>query len=130
MRFSFVASPGINWLGQTDNRSESKGTIIGFNTGIMTDFFFTDKYAFSTGIMITQSGGKLTYSDSISIDTDEDLIRIPAGTIINYKFQYVGVPIGLKFKTIEIGYMTYWLNPGLTPMVNIVSRGSTYNNLM
>ena len=125
MRFSFLANPCIVWLNQNDNATESAGALVGFESGIVTDFFFADKYAFSTGLFISQSGGKLIYTDSINLRTGDGDMLIPAGTTMKLKYQYIGVPVGLKFKTIEIGYTTFWLNLGLTPMVNIGSSVST-----
>jgi len=38
--------------------------------------------------------------------------------------QYIAIPLGLKFKTIEIGYSTYWLNTGISPMIRLKSSVS------
>jgi hypothetical protein len=36
--------------------------------------------------------------------------------------QYIELPITLKLKTNEIGYLTYYLQAGLAPAINIRSR--------
>jgi hypothetical protein len=98
--------------------------------GIMTDFFFSQRYAFSTGILFNQKGGKLIYPNNIGFKTSDGDILIPEGTSIKYNFRYLGIPIGLKFKTIELGYMTYWLNVGLNPEARIGSSAATESNIL
>jgi hypothetical protein len=124
LRFSFMANPQINWLSANESNIKSDGATIGINTGIEMDWFFADRYALSTGITINNLGGELIYSDSLNFNLDNKSIIIPSGNTINYKLQYLSIPLGLKFKTIEIGYATYWINAGITPMFNIRSRAT------
>jgi outer membrane protein with beta-barrel domain len=130
LRFSFLANPQINWLSVNEGSVKSDGASIGLNTGIEMDWFFAERYAISTGITINNLGGKLIYSDSINFNLNNERIKVPSGNTINYKLQYIAVPIGLKFKTIEIGYATYWVNAGITPMVNIRSRATDSDELL
>lgn len=124
-RFSFMASPQINWMTSGKAGVKSDGPVAGLNTGIELDLFFAEHYAFSTGLTINNLGGRLIYNDSISINSDGTRIMVPAGNPVKYHLQYISVPLGLKFKTIEIGYTTFWVNAGLTPMVNIRAKGTS-----
>jgi len=130
LRFSFMANPQLNWLTADNADIESDGTSFGLNTGIEMDWFFAERYAFSTGLYINNSGGRIMYSDSLGFDTGDDVVTIPGGNSILYKLQYISVPIGLKFKTIEIGYATYWVNVGITPMINIRARATDTDDLL
>src|SRR5690606_13751728 len=60
-------SPTIGWIKPDVEGVEYSGTKIGFTGGLVGDFNISDNYAFSTGIFITNTGGKLTntYPDSI-----------------------------------------------------------------
>ena len=124
MRFSFVVNPGISWLHQNDDKTRGDGPVTGISTGVLADFFFSQRYAFSTGILFNNVGGKLIYPVDISLKTSGNNTLVPAGYSIKYNSRYIGVPVGLKFKTIELGYMTYWLNLGITPEVRVGSSMS------
>jgi len=124
-KFSFMASPQINWMTTNNDAIKTEGAVAGLNTGIELDLFFAEHYAFSTGLTINNLGGRLVYSDSIYIDSNGSKLMVPPGNTVKYHLQYISLPLGLKFKTIEIGYTTIWVNAGLTPMVNIRARGTS-----
>jgi hypothetical protein len=44
---------------------------------------------------------------------------VPAGKSVVYKIQYISVPLGLKFKTNQIGYVTFFTDIGLDPKIVI-----------
>lgn len=129
-RFSFMASPQLSWMKSNNDKVQGEGVVAGVNTGIELDLFFAEHYAFSTGITINNTGGRLAYGDSIFLDTNGSRILVPPRNAISYHLQYVAVPLGLKFKTIEIGYTTFWVNAGLTPMINIRAKGTSENDFL
>jgi opacity protein-like surface antigen len=47
-----------------------------------------------------------------------------AGSSINYNLNYLAIPFGFKGKTNEIGYLTYFLKAGVTPLINIKTLGT------
>jgi hypothetical protein len=120
LKFSIVGDPQISWMVPDKGSISREGSVIGINVGMGMDKYFTENYAFSTGLTICNLGGKLSYPDSIVYQSK----IIPAQSTITYKLQYLSVPLGLKFKTNEIGYATYFANLGLNPMVNIRARVS------
>ncbi|MCF8378003.1 MAG: PorT family protein [Bacteroidales bacterium] len=119
-RISILANPQISWLSADIEEVSYSGSILGINTGIELDLFFADNYAFSTGLKINSIGGSLSYSDSVSVSSEGEEIRAET---VKYRTQYLSVPIGLKLKTVEIGYFTIWVNPGLSPMVRLKAQG-------
>lgn len=125
-----MANPQFSWHSFDSESIERKGMVVGLNTGIEMDIFFAEKYAFSTGLTISNKGGKLSYSDTVSFTTSDGNVLIPANKTITTRYQYLTIPFGLKFKTLEIGYSTYWINVGLTPMVNIKARGTDEDQQM
>jgi hypothetical protein len=124
LRFSVLAEPQFSWMVPDMKDVTSRGAIVGINTGIGMDFYFAENYAFSTGLTINNLGGKLQYAGSHSFSVNTDTVYVPAGNTITYNLQYINVPFGLKFKTNEIGYVTYFANLGVTPMINIRDRAS------
>jgi len=104
--FGLKASPSVNWLRVDADGVKNEALRLGFTYGLMTEFRITKNYAFATGLDISYRGGE--YSETVgSLLT---LTRIQ-------KFQFVEVPISLKLKTNEIGYLKYYGTFGLLPGV-------------
>ena len=95
-------SPTIGWIKPDVEGVEFDGTKIGFSGGLIGDFNISQNYAFSTGIFIVNTGGGLvnTYKDT-NFNTE-----VKARTYIRMK--YLEIPLTLKLKTNEIGYLTYY----------------------
>jgi hypothetical protein len=119
VRFSFMANPQLTWFSGTDEDYQANGTFPAINIGVELDAFFTENYAFSTGISINNIRGGAVYNDTLLYDMEDEVKVLPADSRMTYNIQYINIPLGLKFKTIEIGYTTYWINTGLTPMFRI-----------
>lgn len=123
IRFGIFFDPNIAWMKPDISDVENAGTRMGFKVGLSFEKYFTENYAFFSGISIQHLGGKLKYADSISFTAQNITKMLPEGSTITYKLQYVSVPLGLKLKTNEIGYLTYYGNLGLYPQVLIKATG-------
>jgi hypothetical protein len=124
-RFGVNIDPLISWF-QTDSKQLKKdGSHLGFNGGLMMEFYFQKNYAFVTGINLANMGGNLLYEDStvITIDKDEKISIKPASTL-DYSLQYVSIPLALKMRSNQIGYLNYYAQVGFTPQVNIKARAT------
>lgn len=108
--FGLKASPSLNWLRVDEQGWESDGSRIGMSYGLMTEFAITKNYSFSTGLEISYRGGKF-----IGQRFAADTIPVFAEARVVQKLQYVEIPIGLKLKTNEIGYITYYGLFGILP---------------
>ena len=128
--FSIAADPHISWFTSDHRHIDTKGIKPGISFGLVVDSFFSDKYAFSTGIFMTHLGGNISYSDTVQIGTSIDTVTVPAGTILTYRLQYISIPIALKLKTVEIGYKTFFVELGLKAMMRINSKATAPNNLL
>jgi len=114
--------------------SESKkvgneGSIVGINGGLSIDKYFQKNYALHTGLTIGSQGGKLRYTDSISFDVDGNLIKLDKGSVVEYRLNYITVPLALKLKTNQIGYFSYYAQLGFTNQFNIKAKASSGNLL-
>ena len=123
-------SPVLSWMvPDVAKYIDNEGVKLGFNFGIVGDVNFSDNFAFSTGIMVNSFGGMLKYSDSIPVftvytGTKDEEYSLRRGTTVIYKLQYIEIPISLKGKTNEIGYMTYFLKAGINPMIRWKAKGT------
>ena len=122
LRLGFVASPQLSWISSDINKVKTDGNQFGFDFGLNADCFFAKNYALSTGITINNAGGKLNYSDSVSLKASDSLYNFAGGTTIAYKLQYIKLPISVKLKTNQIGYFTYYGQFGLTPQILIGAK--------
>jgi hypothetical protein len=125
LQFGIFANPLISWMKTDVSQIKSNGPQIGFDAGLMMDKFFAKRYAFSTGISINNMGGSLVYKNGkTGFKTSDTTINLAPGTIVKYNLQYIHIPCALKFRTTEIGYITYFGQVGFDPMINIKARAN------
>lgn len=111
--------PNVSWM-KPDNKNIDPGSMkIKFGFGIMIDKMFTDNYAFGTGLNILNTGGTLTYFDR-AVKDGNNVVREVQRT---YNLKYLEIPLTLKLRTNEIGYITYWAQFGLGLGFNIKATG-------
>jgi len=118
--FTVFGEPQVSWMTPDSKDVESAGSKISFNGGLNFDKFFAEKYAFSTGISINNIKGKLRYKKSKNIKAADSTYQVNNG-VVDYNLQYIDIPLGLKFKTIEIGYSQFFAHLGLDAGINIKS---------
>ncbi len=123
IRFGIHADPVISWFSTDINAVRNQGTRPGFNFGVTINKYFSQNYAFSSGINIISAGGRLV-SDSttifdLSYGRTTKLVTVRPGDAIIYKIQYISVPLGLKLQTNQIGYITIFTDLGIDPKVVI-----------
>ncbi len=116
--FAIHFDPLLCWF-SSDQQASNDGARLGIRTGLEIDRFFAPRYAFNTGLLFQQTGGALVFADSIPVRTASATDTLPPGTALKYRLQHVGVPLGLKFKTDEIGYLTFYFNLGLLPQIRV-----------
>jgi hypothetical protein len=114
--FGLKATPSLAWLHTDTKGLSTNGSKFGFNYGLITEFNFADHYAFSTGLDITYRGGK--FKQTFPQDATGHAYSFEATNTL----EYVEIPLTLKLKTTEIGYMTYFLQFGVAPAINIRAR--------
>ena len=118
-RFGVFIDPQISWLTPDIKDIEKDGARLSIKGGLIIDFFFAENYAFTTGLSISNSGGNLLYSDSLTLEIHGTDQKLSPESTVNYKLQYLTIPIGLKFKTKQLGYLTFFAHLGLAPEINV-----------
>lgn len=101
-------SPGFAWLKPSEKELKNDGMKLGFNYGVNLDVMFSDNYGIGTGLLMSHQGGKLTILDTIKA---------------TYKFQYLDLPVFLKMRTGEIGYIRYYGTFGVVPGFRLSAKG-------
>lgn len=117
-KIGFKVSPNVGWIKPDTKYITNEGSSLRFVFGLVADIHFTDNYAVGTGLNVFQSGGKLSY---YRLTNEEGLEHISL-LERNYTLQYAEVPLTLKLRTNEIGYITYWGQFGLGLGVNIRAK--------
>lgn len=125
IRLSFVADPSVNWMRSGSTSVKSGKSILGYDFGINGDYFFSDdeRYSISSGLMITNTGGEISYLGKTSFGFSE--ATLPANTKIKYNLRYLEVPFDVKLRTDAFNGVKYWGLLGLSGMVNISARGTS-----
>jgi hypothetical protein len=125
IKFSVQVDPQFAWFNSDDNAVKSNGSIFHMQVGLQMDYYFAENYAFALGLGINNLGGNLLYSDSTEFSSKGETLLVEPGQSVKMNLQYIDIPIGLKLKTEELGYATFFLQLGFNPMVNINAKAST-----
>lgn len=109
-RFGIKLAPNISYFKPADTKvMANDGAKLKFALGLITEFRIAKNYSFVTGIEFPSlTGGNLDFkSDSVNYIPSDDTVPFFVNSR-SYNLQYVELPILLKLKTNEIGYMTYF----------------------
>ncbi len=115
-RLAFVLSPQISWLGSDNASVDGNGNLFGYNFGVVMDRFFDTNYAFSTGLTINTTGGKLSYPAGTEFEIGGDKVAL---SDVTYRLKYIEVPFALKLITNEFHRSRYYGQFGLYTQYNI-----------
>ncbi|MCG8696938.1 MAG: PorT family protein [Bacteroidales bacterium] len=123
-KFGIYIEPAPTWYSTVSRDVTNSGAMMGFSGGLMIDYFFQDNYAFSSGIGIGMHKGKLSYDEQFTMNVYDEVLQIDPCDV-KYQINYIHIPLGLKLKTNEIGYFTYFANVGLSTYFNHSAKAST-----
>ena len=122
-------SPILSWTKSDSKLIENDGNRFSVGYGIFADYNFTENFSLSSGININEVGGTVKYPKEIGFLYEDVYDTLPTGARVFYKIRYVEIPISLKGKTNEIGYFTYFMKAGLSPMFRWKVRGDIYQTI-
>ena len=111
-RLGLQASPNLGWFrpdiqGFTKDGLQSR---FGFGYGVMVDYKFSDSpnYLLTTGVNITTNGGGMVEAWRSDVDILDSTYTYLGKNDRTYRMQYVNIPILLKLRTGDVGYMSYF----------------------
>ncbi len=117
VKFGLTASPQFAFASTFDNDVSTDGVKLGLEYGLLVDYILdiNGRYAFHTGFLHSLTGAKVAIEQT---DTSGNTTIIRQ----DLKYQYINIPLTMRLRTNEIGYITYWGQFGLTPGINVSSR--------
>ena len=121
-RYGLYLSPMISWFGTDVDNISNKGARAGFGASITAERHLTDNWYFSSGLGFSAVSGRLVNSSASFFRFSDHTSTIPEGEPIIYRLQYLSIPVGMKIKTMETGYLVYFAEFGLDPKVAISRR--------
>jgi len=125
VKFNVEVDPQSSWFRSDDVSVEPDGSIIHMHAGLNMDYYFAENYAFVLGVGINNLGGNLLYADSTEFSSKGEILLVEPNQSVKLNLQYIDIPIGLKLKTEEMGYATYFLQLGFNPMINLNAKASS-----
>jgi len=125
VKFNVEVDPQFAWFSSDEETVEPDGSIFHVHAGLNMDFYFAENYAFVLGVGINNLGGNLLYADSTEFSSKGETILVEPNQSVKLNLQYIDIPIGLKLKTEELGYATYFLQLGFNPMINLNAKASS-----
>ena len=110
-------SPNLGWLNPNTKDYKSGNVAFGGVIGLVTDFYFSEQYAISTGLNFSFLGGSLKYRDQLITEQDTmigDMVR-------KIRIIYIEVPLMLKMKTRQFGDFSFYGQAGFSAGFNLSS---------
>jgi len=128
LRFGFQASPSFSWMVANTTRINPSGSNLGLKLGMLGEYFFRENYALTIGLgfafnhggtQLHEYGGQYWTRSDLSPSQD----TLPNNVKLKYGIQYLEVPVGLKLRTREFGYLRYYVEPAITLGFKTQARG-------
>ena len=124
-KFGVYIDPQIVWLSPDSKDIIDDGAKAGFSGGLIINKYFQKNYAIQTGIALGTQGGKLRFGTESYFTSYEETDTLPVGTTVDYTLNYITIPLGLRLKTNQIGYFSYYARVGLTNQFNIKAKATS-----
>jgi hypothetical protein len=121
-RYGIYVAPAISWFRTDVENVINKGARTGFLFSISAERHLTDNWHFSSGLAFTTASARLVNTNDSFFRFSDHTSTIAAGEPVIYRLQYISMPVGIKIKTSEKGYFTYFAEFGLDPKVVINGR--------
>lgn len=118
--FGLKVAPTLAWLKSETKSVENDGAKLGFAYGLMADYNFSKNYALGTGVEVSYRGGKSKQ--------EVDILGTKQTFKQSLTLQYIEIPVTMKLKTNEIGYITYFGKFGFAPGLNIKAKADNEVN--
>jgi hypothetical protein len=115
-RFGLAVQPNLSWMKVDSKEFESNGISAKFSYGLLAEYAFAQNYSLASGIQILTTGGRVNYKIPVYYQEDGK-VEINGSNFLlgkrTYGTQYLNIPVSLKMRTNEIGYMTYYAQFGV-----------------
>jgi hypothetical protein len=130
LKLGIDIEPQLAWLSSDTRNVITDNAKFGIKGGIVCDKYFSKNYALHGGILIGTEGGTIKFNDISSIHTEDSLVHLSANTKVEYKLQYLSIPLGLKLRTNQIGYFTYYVLAGFNNQIRLKAKANSNDNTL
>lgn len=121
-RFGVYLSPVISWFNTDIDEVRNQGARPGFNFNVSAAKYLSERFFASGGVSFISSSGRLVSSIPSFFRFPDHTVTIAANNPVVYRLQYLSIPVGIKYKTYEMGLFSYWGEIGLDPKVVVGGR--------
>jgi hypothetical protein len=108
VKLGLKVAPNLGWMAPGTKGYSSDGARFGGTIGFMSDFYFSQNYAFSTGLNFQFINSSLSYSDSLQVAEQSKYVMKYGAITSLYKIMYLEIPIMVKMSTKTFGKMSYF----------------------
>jgi hypothetical protein len=130
-RLGVSLDPVATWLSPKTAKLTRDGMRLGIQGGLVVEYYFQPHYAVVTGLELSVMGGNVIYENAVELLTGQnERVAITPGTSVAFNITYIKIPVAIKLKTNEIGYVSYFAQLGFTPMINTGSWANSTDNLI
>jgi hypothetical protein len=104
VKLGIKIAPNLAWMSPSTKDYSSDGITGGATVGFVSDIYFMERYAFSTGFNFSFLNGKIKYQDQLIISGDT-----LTGTLARkYNLIYFEVPLLIKMQTKKFGRFSFY----------------------
>jgi hypothetical protein len=121
-RFGVYISPVVSWFSTDIDDVKNEGARAGFNFNVTAEKYLSDRFSASGGISLISSGGRLVSSKQTFFRFPGHTSTVAANNPVVYRIQYLSFPVGIKYKTDEMGMFSYFGELGFDPKVVVRGR--------
>ncbi len=121
-RFGVYISPVVSWFSTDIDDVKNEGARAGFNFNVSAEKYLSDRFSATGGISLISSGGRLVSSKPTFFRFPNHTSTVAANNPIVYRIRYLSFPVGIKYKTDEMGLFSYFGELGFDPKVVVRGR--------
>ncbi len=132
IKLGLKISPNLGWMNPTTKDYSSGKISVGGTIGFVSEFYFSERYAITTGLNFAFLNGNLKYADSLISKTDS----VTGQMSRKVKITYLEVPLMIKMSTKQFGDFSFYGQAGFTAGFRLSStakdefvstKGETFN---
>lgn len=125
LKIGVCLNPQITWITPESRNVDKESAGAGISGGLNVDSYFRKNYALNLGLLLSSQAGSLRFSDQTEISTEDSIVTLRPGSVVDYRINTIAIPIGIKLKTNEIGYFSYYAQVGFTNQIRIKAKASS-----
>jgi hypothetical protein len=125
LKLGFQASPQLSWMKSSNTGIVNDQSRVGIKYGIEADLFLlgVPRYSLNTGLFISNHSFKAKYSLENPVTLNGISLATPVS--IQYKLNYLEIPLNIKLRSDQFYRMTYYGQFGITNLINISATANS-----